>query len=558
MVFTKQAPFTKKVTDLPDKPSPTYTATDIKTHFQQPSDELSATVNKLVDDLHAATAAQNIGANDGTTPTTIQGILDNFKLDISDLFGNKTDKAGDHPGTWQGYKPTQTDPGIQSVVDDHTAQLADIAINVKNKGAVLDGVTDCTQYLKNAHDALPAEGGKILIPPGRMKLTSAVTFSKTVILEGTSVAHLVGTTGSVILMESSGELIFTGSSSGVRDLMVDGVAGNTGNGITMLNARPWLDNVTVVNQGGHGVQIGHPTDTTVNVNSGYLANIRVKENVGDGLRILHADSVSPNANAIVINKIDCSYNDGNGITIINCFDNQFVGVHSEGNAGYGIQLTNASSHVFLKPYLEFNTLGELKGDIDSKYNYVYGHRRDSNIFLFVFDSPDNFVQGRSTGKGLFPVSNKQIASVIGVSNESISGRWEMEQDGANRDLIVSLKGTSSTGNVKFKHDTGGLVTHQIDQFQVGGGTVAKKHISVGATLSFTSIAANSAIERTITVTGAALYDSVFISPNGLPEAGLVWSACVSAADTVTLRIANITTASITPAQRAWKVDLWKH
>lgn len=438
------------------------------------------------------------------------------------------------------------------------AQLAEIAINLKTKGAILDGVIDCTQYLINAHDALPSQGGKILIPPGRMKVTSAVTFTKTVILEGTSVAHLVGTTGSVIVMDGSGELIFTGSSSGVRDLMIDGIVGNTGNGITMLNARPWLDNVTVVNQGAHGVQVGHATDTAVNVNSGYFANLRVKENVGDGLRIVHADSVSPNANAIVVNKIDCGYNDGNGITLINCFDNQFIGVHAEGNKGYGIQLTNADSNVFLKPYCEFNTLGELKADTNSEFNYVYGHRRDANIFGFVFDNVNNFIQGRSTGKGIFPLSNKQIATTLGVSNEAISGVWEFEQDGSSRDLIFTLKGTSSNSNVKFKHGGTGVVTHSVDRMQIGGGSIVSKNLHAGATLSFGTIPANSTIEKTITVTGASLYDPVYVVPNASPEAGLIWSAYVSAADTVTVRLANITTAAITPVNIGWKAFVTKH
>jgi hypothetical protein len=191
---------------------------------------------------------------------------------------------------------------------------------------------------------------------------------------------------------------------------------------------------------------------------------------------------------------------------------------------------------------------------------VYGHRRDANIFGFVFDSPENFVHGRSTGKNIFSLSNRQIAGVLGVSNESVGGHWEFEQEDVTRDLIFTLKNTSATNaNIKFKHGGTGTITHSIDQQQIGGGTTVKKHLSLGATLtSFPSIPANSAVEKTITVAGVVPYDSVFANPNGLPEAGLIWSACVSANDTVTLRLANITTSPITPSNRAWRMDVWKH
>ncbi|SSS87303.1 Carbohydrate binding domain [Acinetobacter baumannii] len=460
--------------------------------------------------------------------------------------------------------PLQSD--IQTTVDnhtvsisDHSTKLADTSINVKSLGATLDGVSDASQYLINAHNALPSAGGTIFMPVGKMKITAPVTFTKTVILEGASVAHLVGSTGSVILTEGAGELIFRGSSSGVRDIMVDGLAGNTGNGITMLNNRPWLENVTTVNQGGHGVQIGHEVEA-VNVNSWFISNLRSKNNKKDGLRICHPNSVSPDANAGTIISADVGYNDGNGITQINNFDNTFLGVHSEGNKGYGIQLINAGSHVFLKPYLEMNTLGDLKADTNSKFNYVYGLRRDANIFGVVFDSPDNFVQGRSTGKSIFPLSNKQIAGILGVSNEGIGGHWELEQDGTSRDLIFSLKNTSATAaSIQFKHGTTGTITHKTDQQQIGNGTIIKKHFMQGATVtSFPSIPANSTVEKTLTVTGAVPYDSAFASPNGLPEAGLTWCVCISANDVATLRITNTTASPITPANRAWKVDVWKH
>lgn len=95
MTFTKQGPFTKKVTDLPDTPSPNFTPAEIKTHFQTPVDELATTHNELVDELESDTGATGIGAKhiDGT-PSTIQTLLDKRG---NDLTTHKTAAELDHP-----------------------------------------------------------------------------------------------------------------------------------------------------------------------------------------------------------------------------------------------------------------------------------------------------------------------------------------------------------------------------------------------------------------------------------------------------------------------------
>lgn len=82
------------------------------------------------------------------------------------------------------------------------------------------------------------------------------------------------------------------------------------------------------------------------------------------------------------------------------------------------------------------------------------------------------------------------------------------------------------------------------------------HFSNSAALNFPSIASMATAELTIGVTGAVVGSSAAATPNGAPEAGLVWSAYVSAADTVTVRVANITAGAIDPASRTWRADVW--
>lgn len=75
------------------------------------------------------------------------------------------------------------------------------------------------------------------------------------------------------------------------------------------------------------------------------------------------------------------------------------------------------------------------------------------------------------------------------------------------------------------------------------------------TLDFPSIAANSQASLTTTVTGAATGDLVMVAPNVALETGLSSEAWVSAADTVTIRLSNLTAGAIDPASRAWRIKV---
>lgn len=90
---------------------------------------------------------------------------------------------------------------------------------------------------------------------------------------------------------------------------------------------------------------------------------------------------------------------------------------------------------------------------------------------------------------------------------------------------------------------------------LGGGTPIVQILSATASLDFPSIAASVSSELTVAVVGAVVGDSVHTVPNGAPETGLIWSAYVSAADTVTIRVANVTAAAINPAVRTWRATV---
>lgn len=79
----------------------------------------------------------------------------------------------------------------------------------------------------------------------------------------------------------------------------------------------------------------------------------------------------------------------------------------------------------------------------------------------------------------------------------------------------------------------------------------------GATLDFPSIAAAGTQTLTVTVTGAAVGDQVLLSLPATVNAGVVFDARVTAADTVTVRAQNITASAIDPASAVYTLTVLK-
>lgn len=99
-----------------------------------------------------------------------------------------------------------------------------------------------------------------------------------------------------------------------------------------------------------------------------------------------------------------------------------------------------------------------------------------------------------------------------------------------------------------------------DQADASGFSDIKQSMSRNATLDFPSISANTTAELTRSITGVTTTGWVVVaSPEGgVIESGLVWSAYVSAANTVTLRLANVTSGAINPASCVWRFDCFRH
>lgn len=89
-------------------------------------------------------------------------------------------------------------------------------------------------------------------------------------------------------------------------------------------------------------------------------------------------------------------------------------------------------------------------------------------------------------------------------------------------------------------------------------TIAKV-LTGSASIDFSSVSAQSQLTNTITVTGAADGDEVHLGvPNAAAASGIVYTARVSASNTVTVTAFNITGSDVDPSGGTFKVSVLKH
>jgi hypothetical protein len=151
----------------------------------------------------------------------------------------------------------------------------------------------------------------------------------------------------------------------------------------------------------------------------------------------------------------------------------------------------------------------------------------------VVTSPNSYFSGSVAGDLVVRADTGGARILLGVGSVSVPIT-----------LAVSSTAAAVTGNLTAS-----------GTLRVGGGTVVANILSATATLDFGSIGSNATETLTITVTGAVAGDSVFLGcPAGL-DAGLVFCASVTAADTVTVRMHNSTGGAVDPASATFRATV---
>lgn len=92
---------------------------------------------------------------------------------------------------------------------------------------------------------------------------------------------------------------------------------------------------------------------------------------------------------------------------------------------------------------------------------------------------------------------------------------------------------------------------------LNNGSPILKTLAATATLDFPSIAAVGTQTLTVSCLGASAGDIVSVGLPATLDAGVVFNAHVSAADTITVRASNITASPVDPASATYKFVVFK-
>jgi len=452
--------------------------------------------------------------------------------------------------------PEELDSLTEQLADTNT-QLKDTALNIRSFGAALDGVTDDTQALIDAHDALPSAGGRIYLPSTKCLIKGIVNFTKPVVLQGSMIPTLNQSIGSIILLSGIGEIVLRGEGSGVENVYFLGDATHTKNGVNFLCARPWGRNIMTGWVGQDGIVIGSETEYA-NVNSFHFQNLRIKDSGRHGLYIVTKAGSAPDANTGMIIGADIAgHTSGNPVQISNAHMNTFLGIHCENNQGVdnnSVNIVNSNGNMFINLYTEGQGGYDIALDVNSKENKVLGMR--SGVFTTYQDLGANNIIIKRHSDGIETLMGKLNLKETGINNPDISGTWNIAQNGTNRNLEIKLGGTSVGADIDFT-STNDNVRLVADKLKLGNNSVSKFFNNLG-TITIGIVNAHSTKDVTRTVTGVSVGDIVQVAPmTGIIPDGIMVYAYVSEADKIKIRFANVTATNITVADSSYKTFVYK-
>ena len=197
---------------------------------------------------------------------------------------------------------------------------------------------------------------------------------------------------------------------------------------------------------------------------------------------------------------------------------------------------------------------------------------DTNVRVCIFKHIDKVTLSRTRGTSMrrpfVPETGKNCTFVdvemLGIDTTAAA----IESPGAGTTGSVVCRGYRSTTALAYvSSGTWAFILDDCASDVVTGAGVASisraiygaKLLSAVASLDFGSIPANSSVELTMTLAGVTTSSGVtFASPQATLLPSLVWSARVSGADTVSVRVANISTGAVTVPVVNWRADCLMH
>lgn len=237
-----------------------------------------------------------------------------------------------------------TDVAVANKFNQVDAQLADIATNLRNYGAVLDGVADDTA----AFIAAVAASSRVLIPKGILRVTSSIVINKRIEIVGQSRFE------SIVMKDGNFPLFVINHNSegnGMGPLLSNFTIDSTKNGDTSVGilgndtGRAQYDSLVIQNQGSHGIE-------HISGNIALFRDLILVSNGGDGIKFNGESPAVPNNNACLLLNIDARSNAGWGVNMERGASNVGVGVVVQGNTTGGLRINYRNND--FKVYAEAN------------------------------------------------------------------------------------------------------------------------------------------------------------------------------------------------------------
>lgn len=210
-----------------------------------------------------------------------------------------------------------------------------------------------------AHAALPATGGRIILP------ASATAFPQTTTISITKPCEIIGMGRGASIIEKQADIvgITINTSTGrvlLEDFTLDSDGSDSGkNGITITEFRRGvISRVEVRDQSNHGIEF-------LKGNLSAFRDLQLISNGGDGLKVNASDV---NCNACIFSNIDASSNTGWGFNIEDGNENWCIGITCQSN-GNGIRVNGYGNVLYV--YAENNTGEDVELTAAAKANIVH-------------------------------------------------------------------------------------------------------------------------------------------------------------------------------------------
>lgn len=329
--------------------------------------------------------------------------------------------------------------------------LDTLTFNVKNYGAVGNGVADDTAAINSAIAAVNAitAGAALFFPAGTYKITAALTAI-------TVPVHISGSGGMGWYLQgypASTRLIFNAGVAGfslgtashfsiIENISLVSLSSGAENfdGITLLGNKNRLTNVAVEGFGRYGFNLD--TSGVGNINLSRFDNCRSYGNRSHGYYI-----TGPNSQAMTFTACDATGNLGWGFYTGSSTINTHVGLHASSNT-LGAIYDNGGSSQYLNPYSEGGTGNNVTFDTNNSYTvWIAGAYSDPTI---TWNSPSQ-VTAQVLKKGA-AFDHFSINGPGAVEYAFYSGNWNTGwfslRDKTNAVEIFDMASAGGTFNMR--------------------------------------------------------------------------------------------------------------